>query len=235
MKRVFAGLAWFILLWLGGSACSGAIVGGVAGSQVAPHEAATAGLEAGQAFRARYGGVLLVAALAVATVGTASRKLPGTKRRAELPSRTQRFHSRVAPFFISCAIPSLASSGYVLASRLVAGCSTSTAVVIAAAGLTVSLVISGLGSWWLSRAFPVEVLPDGLRSYTAWGRYHTLPWAAITRCNEISILGLRYLRVSPGGTGPTLWVPTWLADFPAFRLAAAEHAKPPLAQQLAAV
>jgi hypothetical protein len=89
MKSIALGFLWFIVIWLIAAAGGGAIVG-----MIAEHEAATSnnqtttfqqgyslGHDAGARFGQKYGGIILVGALALAVSGTVFGILPGTGRR----------------------------------------------------------------------------------------------------------------------------------------------------------
>jgi hypothetical protein len=67
--------------------------------------------------------------------------------------------------------------------------------------------------------FRVFVGPVGLRGYTFWGNYRTLPWDEIDSVRPINLLGLRFLRVRGVGGGLPVWLPLFLADMPRFRTA----------------
>jgi hypothetical protein len=90
MKRIFFGFVWFVVLSLGGLVLGGAIVGGIAGANVGSKnfsEAVSKGHDAGHAagseFGRKYGGVIILGALALSIVGTATGVLPGTKKRKQ--------------------------------------------------------------------------------------------------------------------------------------------------------
>lgn len=82
--------------------------------------------------------------------------------------------------------------------------------------------------WGAVLLFPVYVSKEGLRSYTLWGDYRTIPWDRIDTIRPINFLGLRYLRAGTHGAGAPVWVPLWLSDKRGFgeeitRLAGPEH------------
>jgi hypothetical protein len=55
----------------------------------------------------------------------------------------------------------------------------------------------------------VNVSEDGLRCFDFFGRYHTIPWHAITHGRPINVGGLRYLRLYAPGHA-TVWLPLYL-------------------------
>jgi hypothetical protein len=100
VKKVAFGIIWFVVLWIGASAICGGIVGGLA-SQSPPavqgaktfSEGAAQGYQAGHAageeFGRRYGSLILIGALVVAVVGSATGILPGTKNKPADDTRKQ--------------------------------------------------------------------------------------------------------------------------------------------------
>jgi hypothetical protein len=100
MKRICFGVLWFLVLWIGVSAIGGGIAGAMAtrsSPTVADAKTASEGFSrgydvgqiAGRDFGSRYGSLILVGALIVSIVGTATGILPGTKRKtsAEMGDR----------------------------------------------------------------------------------------------------------------------------------------------------
>lgn len=85
------GVVWFFVLWFGTLVVGGAISGVVYSAKAPIPEKIPAtmagafehgqqmGRQAGFEFGARYGGIILLGALLVSIVGTATGKLPGTK------------------------------------------------------------------------------------------------------------------------------------------------------------
>ncbi len=71
--------------------------------------------------------------------------------------------------------------------------------------------------------FPVYVGPAGLRAYTFWGNYRTVPWADAATVGRFNLLGLRYLTVTPPAGG-RLYVPLFLSDMAGFRAKVREFA-----------
>ena len=91
------------------------------------------------------------------------------------------------------------------------------------------LAAATAGLFWLAvRAFPVKILPDGLRCYDLVGRYRTVPWHAITAVESRRVIGLDYLYVEAEGLSAPLTLPLWLRGLPEFialveQRAGAEH------------
>jgi hypothetical protein len=82
MRRLLAGAGWFILFYVGAGSIGGAIVGAAAGSHAAGvGPGFDAGLHAGQEFHREFGAWIFYVSLAAAALGTAARKLPGTRGR----------------------------------------------------------------------------------------------------------------------------------------------------------
>lgn len=90
MRRVLFGLFWFGLIWMAILVAGGAIAGGMAGTRSGrPGENAQqltqrgydAGVLAGAEFGQRHGPDVLVAAAALAALGTIFGWLPGTRPR----------------------------------------------------------------------------------------------------------------------------------------------------------
>jgi hypothetical protein len=80
MKRFLLGAGWFVVLWFGVNFIGGVVVGATAGTSAAnAAESYQAGQAAGQAFAQSYGGLILLASIAVAAIGTFMGWLPGTK------------------------------------------------------------------------------------------------------------------------------------------------------------
>ena len=80
MKRFMLGAGWCMLLWMGCMLLGGIVVGAVAGATVGdPSAAAQAGQDAGAAFAAKYGNLVLLASIALSVAGTVTGWLPGTK------------------------------------------------------------------------------------------------------------------------------------------------------------
>jgi hypothetical protein len=87
MRRLLVGVVWFVALWVGGLFIGGAVVGAIANAtQAQPalnfHDGYANGETAGRAFGARYGGLIMLSALGLSIVGSATGLLPGTGRRA---------------------------------------------------------------------------------------------------------------------------------------------------------
>ena len=89
MRRALFGLFWFGLFWIALLTICGGIAGSMAGGNVSrPGETFgqgfdhgfDAGVVAGAQFRERYGKAVLLAAAALAFIGTAKGILPGTQR-----------------------------------------------------------------------------------------------------------------------------------------------------------
>jgi hypothetical protein len=89
MKPVAFGFLWFIVIWLTAAGSGGAIVGLIAEREAATgnnqatsfQQGYSIGHEAGARFGHKYGGFILVGALALAVSGAVSGILPGTRRR----------------------------------------------------------------------------------------------------------------------------------------------------------
>lgn len=95
-KRVLIGLVWLLVIWLAARVVCGAVVGGIASSQIAHHavghdqnfnQGYAVGQEASLAFFQQYGLLVLLGSLLAAVVGTVAGFLPGTKR-ATTPAPT---------------------------------------------------------------------------------------------------------------------------------------------------
>jgi hypothetical protein len=81
MQRLLVGAGWCFLIWMGAMLVGGMLVGVVAVSAVDdPARASQVASEAGTAFGLRYGNLVLLTSIAVATVGTLTGWLPGTRR-----------------------------------------------------------------------------------------------------------------------------------------------------------
>lgn len=78
MKKFGFGLLWFLALSMGTLMIGGMIAGGIAGVND-PANGTAAGEVAGQAFGKQYAGMIFLASLIVATLGSALGWLPGTK------------------------------------------------------------------------------------------------------------------------------------------------------------
>ncbi|WP_255990929.1 hypothetical protein [Chitinolyticbacter albus] len=88
MKRVFFGVICFVVFAFGGLVVGGAIAGAIAGSKVKAVGLADGfakgeqvGYAAGAEFGQKYGGIVLIGALVLSVIGTATGFLPGTKRK----------------------------------------------------------------------------------------------------------------------------------------------------------
>lgn len=79
MRRVLAGFVWFIVFQSTLLGLGGALFGAAAGAK-AGAGSYEAGRMAGQMFAQQFGGVVFLAALAVAVVGTWRGTLPGTRK-----------------------------------------------------------------------------------------------------------------------------------------------------------
>jgi cytochrome c biogenesis factor len=80
MRRFLIGAGWCFLLWMGTTMLGGMVVGVIAVSATDdPARATQAASEAGNAFGLRYGNLVLLTSMAVATVGTLTGWLPGTR------------------------------------------------------------------------------------------------------------------------------------------------------------
>jgi hypothetical protein len=64
------------------------------------------------------------------------------------------------------------------------------------------------------RFYPVYVGPSGVRSYTTWGLYRTVPWSEIESVRRFNLPGLRYLIVGKGGG---VYLPLFLTEMEGFR------------------
>lgn len=178
MRRFVVGAAWFLLFWLGSFILVGNVISMKVAREVPADQVISASAEAGREFGARWGGLINLGALSAAVAGTALGTLPGTKKK-EVSAGVEAspegvYHSRTGPLFAMCALSGLGSSLYVAASRSAAGCSLATTLVIAGVGFICALAFSAVAMRWLRDRFPVRVGPDGLCSYSAWGRRHEL-------------------------------------------------------------
>jgi hypothetical protein len=80
MKRFLVGAGWCMVIWMGTVILGGIVIGAVAGFTIAdPAAAAQAGEQAGAEFGSRWGNIILLAAIAISTVGTMGGWLPGTR------------------------------------------------------------------------------------------------------------------------------------------------------------
>lgn len=75
-------------------------------------------------------------------------------------------------------------------------------------------------------AYPVRVLPEGLRAFNAWGVYKTVKWGDIPSVSMGSFLRMRYLRVPVPASAWPMTVPLALRDLPGFVAAIEQHAGP---------
>jgi hypothetical protein len=81
MRRLVIGFVWFVVLYFGILGAGGAIVGTMKGSGGKnPAHGYQAGYAAGEEFGKQYGTVVLFVALGGAVLGTATGRLPGTRR-----------------------------------------------------------------------------------------------------------------------------------------------------------
>jgi len=81
MRRFVMGFAWFVVLYFGILGAGGATVESTAGSGGNKFEQGVlAGHAGGEAFGRKYGTVILFVALGGAVLGTATGRLPGTRR-----------------------------------------------------------------------------------------------------------------------------------------------------------
>lgn len=82
MRRLVMGFIWFVILYFGILGAGRAIVGSTTGSGGKnPTHGYQAGYAAGEEFVRKYGTAVLVVALGGAVLGTATGRLPGTKRK----------------------------------------------------------------------------------------------------------------------------------------------------------
>ncbi len=82
MRRLVMGVVWFVVLYFGILGAGGAIVGSMTGGggKNLTH-GSQAGSAAGEAFTRKYGTMVLLVALGGAVLGTATGRLPGTRRK----------------------------------------------------------------------------------------------------------------------------------------------------------
>ncbi len=84
MKKIFMGIIWFIVFYLVICTVAGVIIG-----SRAPEELKIKGFKEGynyqpaEEFSKKYGGLILLSALILSIIGTASGILPGTKKRSD--------------------------------------------------------------------------------------------------------------------------------------------------------
>jgi hypothetical protein len=71
-------------------------------------------------------------------------------------------------------------------------------------------------------AFPVILLPEGVRSYNFWGAYRTMTWGEINSVGRFTFLGLRYVTLRRDGPG-TIFVPLFLSRRTVFRDRVKDH------------
>jgi len=69
----------------------------------------------------------------------------------------------------------------------------------------------------LAKAFPVELLSDGIRCYDLVGRYVTVRWSDVTQARLMLTGGFPYVYIRASTTRRTLTVPTWLTEMDQFR------------------
>ncbi len=79
-----------------------------------------------------------------------------------------------------------------------------------------AFVVTPILSWVLIKIFPVYVLPEGLRSYNAFGYYTTIRWEEIAEVEPTKILGLKYVRIRSTSKKRSILIPTWLNDNTSF-------------------
>ena len=80
-------------------------------------------------------------------------------------------------------------------------------------GIVAPLLYAGLlyvALAYLRARLTVTVMPEGLRSFDAWGRYRVLAWRDIAAASRWSFFGLPSARVSGGSLRWPLWVPLTL-------------------------
>lgn len=82
MRRLVIGFAWFVVLYFGILGAGGAIMGSTTRSGGSSFDQGfLAGRAGGEAFGKKYGTVILFVALGGAALGTATGRLPGTRRK----------------------------------------------------------------------------------------------------------------------------------------------------------
>lgn len=80
MKKIFLGIVWFLVIWIGSLAIGGAIVGSLTASKAdTVEQAQQLSYQAGQQFGIKYGGIIFISALVLTIAGTVTGVLPGTK------------------------------------------------------------------------------------------------------------------------------------------------------------
>ena len=82
MRRLVMGFVWFVVLYFGILGAGSAIVGSTArsgGKNI--EQGVLAGHTGGEEFGRKYGTLILLVAIGGAALGTATGRLPGTKRR----------------------------------------------------------------------------------------------------------------------------------------------------------
>jgi hypothetical protein len=78
VRKICFGFVWFLILILGTLILGGGVVGAIAGVND-PANSFAAGQAAGQAFGQAYGGMIFLASLIIAVIGSIFGWLPGTK------------------------------------------------------------------------------------------------------------------------------------------------------------
>lgn len=128
-----------------------------------------------------------------------------------------RFRSSFAPLWRLAGLISGATAGFAFAAGWLFG---KNVPVPSTLGLSL-----GLGAVFAAAmmASPVSVLPGGLRGYTYWARFHTVPWAEMGAMERRRLMGLWYLTIEWPGGDP-IWLPLYLSDTPGFIQAVRERA-----------
>ena len=79
-----------------------------------------------------------------------------------------------------------------------------------------------------------KVSSEGIRTFSTFGRWGLVPWAAIASAVPAKYYFLPHLRLTVDGKTRSFWVPLFLRDMHGFRKAVIEHAGAdnPLSQAL---
>ncbi|ALV08780.1 hypothetical protein DES44_0099 [Roseateles depolymerans] len=141
------------------------------------------------------------------------------------------FHLRLAPLLRTCAwlagVLWVVTVGVEALAQYRTGAFPSVPALIRVMALPLGLgALLALVDLVVVLAYPVRVLPEGLRGFNAWGAYKTVKWGDIPSVSPASLLRMRYLRVPvPASTWP-MTVPLALRDLPGFLAAIEQHAGP---------
>lgn len=148
-----------------------------------------------------------------------------------LPPSPMTFHLRLAPLLRTCAwlvgVLLAVTLGVEAVAQYRVGALPSWPDLLRVMSMPLGLgAVLALIDLVVVQAYPVRVLPEGLRGFNAWGAYKTVKWGDIPSVSQASLLRMRYIKVAvPASTSP-LTVPLSLRDTAGFLTAVEQHAGP---------